>query len=242
MKDQWEERNGDQVKGEYSLVQPDGSVRTVSYTADGTNGFNAVVKTSSPAGHQLFQTPSQSKPAPPPTYYRPSMLPSYQQQPHKPSRKPKLQQYSKQPSSPNQLPGPWRPVKRPLNGIKPGQHVVKPIFQHHDDIADHRPMNVKYIPLAPTFHYVPGGMAVMMPQAEPSKIPKAAYDNKNGPVLFPETPDDSTPATERDGTPIKPTSNPGRIGGYAAIPFDYLRYLKTPNLSTNSLNVYPQYF
>lgn len=38
-----ESRDGDVVKGSYSLVEPDGSVRTVDYTADKHNGFNAVV-------------------------------------------------------------------------------------------------------------------------------------------------------------------------------------------------------
>lgn len=28
--------------GQYSLVEPDGSIRTVDYTADPVNGFNAV--------------------------------------------------------------------------------------------------------------------------------------------------------------------------------------------------------
>lgn len=51
IKSQWEERDGDVVKGEYSLVEPDGSVRTVSYTADAHNGFNAVVHRSGPAVH-----------------------------------------------------------------------------------------------------------------------------------------------------------------------------------------------
>ncbi|XP_033609561.1 cuticle protein 19 isoform X2 [Cryptotermes secundus] len=51
IKSQWEERDGDVVKGEYSLVEPDGTVRTVSYTADAHNGFNAVVHRSGPAVH-----------------------------------------------------------------------------------------------------------------------------------------------------------------------------------------------
>ncbi|XP_059471657.1 cuticle protein 19-like [Neocloeon triangulifer] len=50
-KNQWEIRDGDVVKGEYSLVEPDGSVRTVSYTADAINGFNAVVKKSGKSVH-----------------------------------------------------------------------------------------------------------------------------------------------------------------------------------------------
>ncbi|KAL3288713.1 hypothetical protein HHI36_003148 [Cryptolaemus montrouzieri] len=43
IKDQQESRDGDVVHGKYSLVEPDGSKRTVEYTADPVNGFNAVV-------------------------------------------------------------------------------------------------------------------------------------------------------------------------------------------------------
>ncbi|KAE8574092.1 cuticle protein 7 [Halyomorpha halys] len=42
-KSQHESRDGDVVHGSYSLVEPDGSKRTVEYTADPHNGFNAVV-------------------------------------------------------------------------------------------------------------------------------------------------------------------------------------------------------
>ncbi|XP_075161619.1 cuticle protein 19-like [Haematobia irritans] len=51
IKSQAEERDGDVVKGQYSLVEPDGSVRTVNYSADDINGFNAVVHKSDPSGH-----------------------------------------------------------------------------------------------------------------------------------------------------------------------------------------------
>lgn len=37
-KSQHESRDGDSVHGYYSLVQPDGSVRKVEYTADAHNG------------------------------------------------------------------------------------------------------------------------------------------------------------------------------------------------------------
>lgn len=60
-KSQYETRDGDVVKGQYSLVEPDGTVRTVDYTADPHNGFNAVVTKS---GH----------PAPAPAVYA---APSY---------------------------------------------------------------------------------------------------------------------------------------------------------------------
>lgn len=50
-KSQHESRVGDVVKGQYSLVEPDGSVRVVDYTADPVNGFNAVVSKSAPSIH-----------------------------------------------------------------------------------------------------------------------------------------------------------------------------------------------
>ncbi|XP_026761540.2 larval cuticle protein A3A-like [Galleria mellonella] len=42
-KTQHETRDGDVVQGSYSVVDPDGTKRTVEYTADPHNGFNAVV-------------------------------------------------------------------------------------------------------------------------------------------------------------------------------------------------------
>ncbi|KAK9744719.1 Insect cuticle protein [Popillia japonica] len=51
IKEQIEERDGDVVKGEYSLVEPDGSVRNVKYEADDHNGFNAVVSRSGHSQH-----------------------------------------------------------------------------------------------------------------------------------------------------------------------------------------------
>lgn len=53
-----EVRDGDAVKGQYSLVEPDGSVRTVDYTADDLNGFNAVVSKSLPAAPAVFAAPA----------------------------------------------------------------------------------------------------------------------------------------------------------------------------------------
>ncbi|XP_063361329.1 cuticle protein 8-like [Cydia amplana] len=50
-KSQHESRDGDAVHGYYELVQPDGSVRKVEYTADDHNGFNAVVHNSAPSIH-----------------------------------------------------------------------------------------------------------------------------------------------------------------------------------------------
>ncbi|XP_055851353.1 cuticle protein 8-like [Episyrphus balteatus] len=43
IKSQTEARDGDAVHGQYSLIDADGFKRTVTYTADDHNGFNAVV-------------------------------------------------------------------------------------------------------------------------------------------------------------------------------------------------------
>ncbi|XP_073843921.1 uncharacterized protein [Musca autumnalis] len=43
-KTQEETRDGGVVRGSYSLIEPDGSRRTVNYYADDINGFNAVVQ------------------------------------------------------------------------------------------------------------------------------------------------------------------------------------------------------
>jgi len=50
-KHQWEKKEGDTIKGQYSLVEPDGSVRVVDYTASAKSGFNAVIKKSAPLRH-----------------------------------------------------------------------------------------------------------------------------------------------------------------------------------------------
>ncbi|CAH2104221.1 unnamed protein product [Euphydryas editha] len=49
-KSQVESRVGGTVKGQYSLVDPDGTQRVVDYTADDVNGFNAVVHKNSLTG------------------------------------------------------------------------------------------------------------------------------------------------------------------------------------------------
>lgn len=69
VKSQWEQRDIDEgvVKGHYSVLEPDGSIRSVHYTADGKHGFNAIVKTHGPnihpqdPHHQGDETHSQSK-------------------------------------------------------------------------------------------------------------------------------------------------------------------------------------
>ena len=64
-----ETRDGDVVKGRYSFVDSDGSIRTVTYTADSVNGFQAVVETTPPS-QQRETAPARAVPvephAPPP--------------------------------------------------------------------------------------------------------------------------------------------------------------------------------
>ncbi|XP_018566634.1 larval cuticle protein A2B-like [Anoplophora glabripennis] len=64
-KQQSETRNGDSVQGSYSLVDPDGTIRTVDYTADPINGFNAVVS------RQPLGVPAVAKVAAPVAYAAP---------------------------------------------------------------------------------------------------------------------------------------------------------------------------
>ncbi|GAB0092742.1 Chitin-binding type R&R consensus [Sergentomyia squamirostris] len=56
-KSQHETRSGDVVQGSYSLVDPDGVKRTVEYTADPHNGFNAVVHRE-PLAHAVKVAPA----------------------------------------------------------------------------------------------------------------------------------------------------------------------------------------
>jgi hypothetical protein len=46
--DRWEHRQGEYVKGAYSVLEPDGQLRIVDYEVDGSKGFHAVVRTQFP--------------------------------------------------------------------------------------------------------------------------------------------------------------------------------------------------
>ncbi|XP_058056297.1 larval cuticle protein A2B-like [Anopheles bellator] len=56
IKSQQEERHGDDVKGQYTLIDADGHRRIVDYTADEHNGFNAVVRREPIEGHKIVKT------------------------------------------------------------------------------------------------------------------------------------------------------------------------------------------
>ncbi|XP_073985536.1 cuticle protein 21-like [Rhodnius prolixus] len=70
-KSQHESRSGDVVQGSYSLVEPDGSVRTVEYTADPVNGFNAVVHKQGAVVKAAVAAPVVAKVAAPLAYAAP---------------------------------------------------------------------------------------------------------------------------------------------------------------------------
>ena len=90
-KHQVEERDGDVVHGEYSLIDSDGFKRTVQYTADPVNGFKAVVnrepltvktvlapaavKTVAPVAH--YTAPAVVKTVAPVTHYSAPGLTNY---------------------------------------------------------------------------------------------------------------------------------------------------------------------
>ena len=82
------------VKGSYSLVEPDGSTRTVEYTADDYNGFNAVVKKEGGYAAPSYKAPSYSAPAYKPAYSAPAYsapaypAPAYSAPAYKPAYKP----------------------------------------------------------------------------------------------------------------------------------------------------------
>lgn len=81
---EYSDGNGN-VKGTYSLVEPDGSVRVVDYTADPYNGFKAEVKKTagpynnvgSSAYNSAYPTPAYPTPAyPTPAYPTPAYRPA----------------------------------------------------------------------------------------------------------------------------------------------------------------------
>ncbi|XP_044726444.1 larval cuticle protein A1A-like isoform X1 [Chrysoperla carnea] len=60
-KSQSESRSGDTVQGEYSLIEPDGTRRTVQYAADPINGFNAVVSREAAVQKAIIAQPAIAK-------------------------------------------------------------------------------------------------------------------------------------------------------------------------------------
>ncbi|XP_065340583.1 larval cuticle protein A3A-like [Cloeon dipterum] len=79
-KEQHESRDGDVVQGSYSLIEADGTRRTVDYTADSVNGFNAVVHkeaavakavVAAPVAHATYAAPAYARAYAPAAYAAP---------------------------------------------------------------------------------------------------------------------------------------------------------------------------
>ncbi|XP_014247044.1 uncharacterized protein LOC106665256 isoform X2 [Cimex lectularius] len=261
IKNQWEERDGDVVKGEYSLVEPDGSIRTVTYTADDHNGFNAEVKKSGPAVHPQHTELSVKTPVV--VHHRPA-VPRHTAPIHSNFKRVKENQEVVQQSLDQaqafyhaqalqkyadwfhkaKIPAPAPVVHNfdfssHVNGGEQWQPIVKPIMQIHEEGMVRKPEKMAIIPLAPTFRYVPG-MALLMKHRM-----KMQDDSKKGPVLFPETPDEATPATEADGTPVEPTSKTmAQKQVKKQQPFFnnaeyFAKFFKSPALLRNSISYLP---
>ncbi|XP_050094030.1 uncharacterized protein LOC126576767 [Anopheles aquasalis] len=64
-KSQWEMRDGDIVKGAYTLDEADGTQRIVEYRADDVNGFQAIVKriVKSEPAHETLQKLGTQEPS-----------------------------------------------------------------------------------------------------------------------------------------------------------------------------------
>lgn len=95
IKHQWEKKDGDKVTGHYSLVEADGSIRSVDYTADKHSGFNAVVKHT---GH--FQHPVPHGKSQPVSHNEVQIIPRNNQEHLKEAQAPE-QQYEIQYVYPN---------------------------------------------------------------------------------------------------------------------------------------------
>ncbi|XP_050514574.1 uncharacterized protein LOC126889902 [Diabrotica virgifera virgifera] len=63
IKHQWEKKDGNKITGHYSLVEPDGSIRSVEYSADEHSGFNAVVKHTGSFKHPITHVHSKIEPS-----------------------------------------------------------------------------------------------------------------------------------------------------------------------------------
>ena len=77
-KSRQESRNGDVVTGSYSVADPDGRIRTVTYTADSEHGFQATVTYDGEAGPPAipFNPPAAALPALPALQAVPAVQPA----------------------------------------------------------------------------------------------------------------------------------------------------------------------
>ena len=112
-----ENRNGDNTKGEYFVVLPDGRRQTVSYYVDGYSGFVADVKYS---GEPKYDYKPEYKPAYKPAYepaYKPAYKPAYEPA-YKPEYKPAYEPAYKPAYKPAYEPA-YKPAYKPYYWSSP---------------------------------------------------------------------------------------------------------------------------
>jgi Insect cuticle protein len=168
-KSQTETRDGDVVKGQYSLVEPDGSVRTVDYTADPVNGFNAVVSKSNPGVHpppELKNTQNHHQhhhvapvivAAPSVAIHKPLLAVQQHQSPYVSVKK----SYAKPivvDHYPHHQPLVTSAVFKPVVAAAPAAVYTSTPIHHHDYVATHySPVNyVKSVQYQPAANYYDG--------------------------------------------------------------------------------------
>lgn len=118
-KTQTEERDGDFVKGQYTLLEPDGTKRVVDYTADGQNGFNAVV---SKEGHPSAAGPAHHQYRPAAAHYKPAAAAAYRPAPPAVTYRPAPPAYHSAPVAAAYRPAPavaLAPAYRPAPAAAP---------------------------------------------------------------------------------------------------------------------------
>lgn len=139
-KTQSEVRDGDYVKGQYTVVEPDGSRRIVDYTADEHNGFNAVV--SKQEGHTAaaaaYKPSHQALPTHKPSYAtRPAYKPSYAARPQSYKQYPAAVEVSAAPAYKQSIAAVYRPAPAA-------------IYQQQQETQDAYPSTATY-PTAPLY-------------------------------------------------------------------------------------------
>ncbi|CAI6342860.1 unnamed protein product [Macrosiphum euphorbiae] len=203
LKSQWEKREGDVVKGSYSLMEPDGSIRTVDYTADSHNGFQRGRVQRAATTFTLPKHNQQPKQFQHSTTTTTVAAPGLQatQQPAAAYQVP--QQHSRRLVAYKQAP----PAKYP-------QHPSVPRFYGKSSpTATAAAVNYMAYPnpeaeAAPEYYYYASAVTPDTESLAPSPSPSPTPDSaKAGPVLFPA---DNATATA-DATSDRPSASPTPI-------------------------------
>lgn len=158
VKKQYEERDGDKVRGYYSLVEPDGSIRIVEYTADDKNGFQAIVRKIGQSAHSP-PPPVPVQPVAHPVFHPHSYAPQHHyEESYKPDyyNEPKPEYYEPKHYEPKQEyyePKHYEP-KQEYYEPKPIAYNSPPFPQYnsfYDEAFNNFPTSVETIPSVPLY-------------------------------------------------------------------------------------------